>query len=266
MGYKYGAVDYTKDTSLFIDNVFELHKIGFENHTNFMMTNINNCKDEDSYNINQCELHATHYVDSRDAISGVICAQNRNETSLEENDYIALSDISYGKVLIKNRYNQIGYICTDVWDYKMAHQACVQAGYETAIAFTEYSMRNVDFTENTFVMSHVDCPIENPFGFHQEEVDYEINAEKIQDCSYQAVNVTCLNAIAGAVCKDPTKESALVYLEENGHLRAINENYKLGAICAKNFDDKGVRNIFFYKVSTVLFLPSFCRLILPARH
>jgi len=232
MGYKYGAVDYTKDSWFFLDGLNELHSIGFGNDTNFMMTVIDKCQDEDFYNINQCNISPTHFVDIRDAISGVICAQDGNETSLEEHDYIALSETAYGKVLIKNRYGQVGYICTDLWDYEKANLTCNQAGYEIALAFTEYSMRNQDFTEYTFVMSHVDCNI----GYipHISKVVYE----KIQDCSYHARNVTCQKAIAGAVCKDPTKDPALVYLEENGHLRAINENYKLGAICAQHWSDK----------------------------
>lgn len=247
MGYKYGAVDYTKDSWFFLDGLNELHSIGFGNDTNFMMTVIDKCQDEDFYNINQCNISPTHFVDIRDAISGVICAQDGNETSLEEHDYIALSETAYGKVLIKNRYGQVGYICTDLWDYEKANLTCNQAGYEIALAFTEYSMRNQDFTEYTFVMSHVDCNI----GYipHISKVVYE----KIQDCSYHARNVTCQKAIAGAVCKDPTKDPALVYLEENGHLRAINENYKLGAICAQHWSDKAVRKKTVIKYQRFLF-------------
>ena len=252
MGYTNGAVDYTKESLFFleIDSLDELSKLGFGNSSSHMLTIVQTCEKDDSFNINQCELQQTHFVNSanhqRDDIGGVICARNENETALIENDFIELSENSYGKVIVKNRYNQVGYICTNKWHIEMAEVACKQAGFETALAYTEYAMN----LEDAFVMSYLYCffpEIIDMGGLHSHTPTPPTpNHDKLQDCSYHAKDVQCQKAIAGVVCKDPNKESAKVYLEENGYLRAINDDSKLGAICAQHWSDKAVSQTIFF--------------------
>ena len=252
MGYTNGAVDYTKESLFFleIDSLDELPKLGFDNSSSPMLTIVHACEKDDYFNINQCELQETHFVHNanhpRDDIGGVICARNENETALIENDFIELSEHSFGKVIVKNRYNQVGYICTNKWHIEMAELACKQAGFVTALAYTEYSMN----LEDAFVMSYVYCafPENHDFGglYPQTTTKPPPNHKKIQDCSYHAKDVQCQKAIAGVVCKDPNKESARVYLEGNGHLRAINDKKKMGAICAQHWSDKAVSSPIFF--------------------
>ena len=75
--------------------------------------------------------------------------------------------------------------------------ACRQAGFHGAMGYTIHSQKSkMDYD---FVMSYVDCKEFNEFMddyyFYGDLLDNDI-----QLCSYHALNVTCSENIAGAVC------------------------------------------------------------------
>ena len=262
MGYTNGAADYTTDTLFFLNDIEELTSVGYGNEHKRIMTIIHDCP-EDAYNINQCLLQLRYFDEQYDRISGVICARNENETKNTENEFVALSEMSYGKVLVKNRNDEIGYICTDFWNIDLANLTCQQLGYEPALAYIEYSMA-LDTSNHTFAMSYLRCQHLDYYFRNQYDTQYDKQFNdthtihfyedpesappaKLQDCSYHARNVTCDQGIAGTVCTNTTQESSRVYLEENGLLRAINDNHKLGAICAQHWTDHAVSQIRPFK-------------------
>ena len=118
------------------------------------------------------------------------------------------------------------------------------------MAYTEYSMA-LDTSNHTFAMSYLECPFRYIYEWFDHHTKLTIVPEsipaKLQDCSYHARNVTCDQGIAGTVCTNTTQESSMVYLEENGLLRAINDNAKLGAICAQHWTDQAVSQIRPFK-------------------
>ena len=74
-----------------------------------------------------------------------------------------------------------------------AKLVCQQLGFIEAMAYIETS---VDGKSLDFVMADIDCfprLEENPFPGYPPE--------RIQDCSYHSLNVTCNSGIAGVFCQ-----------------------------------------------------------------
>ena len=75
--------------------------------------------------------------------------------------------------------------------------ACRQAGYIGAMGYTTFTQKPKQ--DYDFVMSNVNCKDTSDFMDDLSFYGY-LDPDDIQLCSYHALNVTCTENIAGAVC------------------------------------------------------------------
>ena len=58
------------------------------------------------------------------------------------------------------------------------------------------------------------------------------NLNKIQDCSYHALDGKCSRGISGVICGNSKHK---LFLEDSGILMGINQDKKFGSICSQNW-------------------------------
>lgn len=139
---------------------------------------------------------------------------------------------SHGDLLVSNRRGRTGYICSEQWNIDTANTACRQLGFLKALGYTEQA-KNDNKSSLPFVMHQVEC---------------QLTANVLQDCSYLALDIECPRGISGVFCLDDhlTWYSQDYFLLDDskgvigghfGYLMGRNEEQKIGKVCANNWSD-----------------------------